>query len=179
MSDFQKFRGAFNGFNREDVVNYLARMNHEHEARCNQLNNEIKALQAELDALRTCRKNAEDLSARLEEAQAKNSALEQEMQTLRLQADRAQTESELEAYRRAERAERAAGARVSQMYAQAAAILADATAHTDETATQVGELTQQICRQLELLQTTLNDGAGAIRETAAAMYALKPVPEAE
>ena len=184
MAAFQNFRGAFNGFNREDVVRYIELMNHQHAAEVTQLKNQLLAAEAELaqnreqpdvlSQLEAARERARQLEVQAEAAQARIRQLEAELEQLR-----PRTEAELEAYRRAERAERIANERVAQMFAQATGILAEATTRTDETAAQVGQLTEQICAQLAHLQETLNAGAEVIRGSAAAMYALKPAAEEE
>jgi len=207
MAALQKFRGAFNGFNREDVVRYIELMNTQHALEVNQLGSQIKtlqeeaaenrgllaqaaaseeALQQEKDRAQALEQDLEQerehsaaLAQELEQEKARTAALERELEIFRAQAGRPQTEEELEAYRRAERAERAANERVANMYAQASGILADATASTDDTAQRVGQLTQQICGQLEQLQETLTAGADTIRGSAQAMFALRPQTEEE
>lgn len=174
MAAFQNFRGAVGGFNREDVVRYIEYINNKHSSQINQLNTEMQALQEELAQLR----GQTDLSAQLEEANARIAQLEQERDALSAQveqlADRPQTDSELEAYRRAERAERIAADRVAQLYQQANGALADATAKADETATQVGELTDALMAQLQQLQSVLSSGGNSMRDAAAALFAIRP-----
>ncbi len=48
----QNFRSAFNGFNREDVVNHISYMSTKHETAVNQLRSEAEALRQELAQLR-------------------------------------------------------------------------------------------------------------------------------
>ena len=174
MAAFQNFRGAVGGFNREDVVRYIEYINNKHSSQINQLNTEMQALQEELAQLR----GKADLSAQLEEANARIAQLEQERDALAAQveqmADRPQTENELEAYRRAERAERIAADRVAQLYNQANGALADATAKADDTATQVTELTDALMIQLQQLQTVLSSGGNSMRDAAAALFAIRP-----
>lgn len=174
MAAFQNFRGAVGGFNREDVVRYIEYINNKHSSQINQLNTEMQALQEELSQLR----GKADLSAQLEEANARIAQLEQERDSLAAQveqmADRPQTDSELEAYRRAERAERIAADRVAQLYQQANGALADATAKADGTATQVGELTDDLMVRLQQLQGVLSSGGNAMRDAAAALFAIRP-----
>ena len=62
MAAAKHFRSAFNGFNREDVVNYIEYLNNQHNSQVEQLNNQLQvalaktsaggddALRAELDA---------------------------------------------------------------------------------------------------------------------------------
>lgn len=174
MAAFQNFRSAVGGFNREDVVRYIEYMNNKHASQVNQLNTELQALQEELAQLRS----QADLTAQLEEANARIAQLEQERDTLASQvevlADRPQTDSELEAYRRAERAERIAADRVAQLYQQANGALADATAKADDTATQVGELTDDLMVRLQQLQAVLSSGGNSMRDAAAALFAIRP-----
>ena len=179
MAAFQNFRGAVGGFNREDVVRYIEYINNKHSSQINQLNTEMQALQEELAQLR----GQTDLSAQLEEANARIAQLEQERDALAVQveqmADRPQTDSELEAYRRAERAERIAADRVAQLYHQANGALADATAKADDTATQVTELTDALMVQLQQLQTVLSSGGNSMRDAAAALFAIRPATNEE
>ena len=179
MAAFQNFRSAVGGFNREDVVRYIEYINNKHSSQINQLNTEMQALQEELSQLR----GQTDLSAQLEEANARIAQLEQERDVLAAQveqmADRPQTDSELEAYRRAERAERIAADRVAQLYNQANGALADATAKADDTATQVTELTDALMVQLQQLQTVLSSGGNSMRDAAAALFAIRPATNEE
>ena len=180
MAAFQNFRSAVGGFNREDVVRYIEYINNKHSSQVNQLNTEIQALQEELAQLRS----QADLTAQLEEANARIATLQQERDELAAQveqiADRPQTDSELQAYRRAERAERIASDRVAALCQQVNGALADATAKADDTATQVGDLTDNLMVQLQQLQTVLSSGSNAMRDAAAALFAIRPAaPEQE
>jgi TolA-binding protein len=174
MAVIQNFRGAVGGFNREDVVRYIEYINNKHASQVNQLNTEMQVLQEELAQLRA----QGDLAAQLEEANARIAQLEQERDALSAQveqlADRPQTDSELEAYRRAERAERIAADRVELLYQQANGALADATAKADDTAAQVGELTDSLMIQLQKLQNVLSTGGNSMRDAAAALFAIRP-----
>lgn len=193
MASFQNFRSAFNGFNREDVVHYIEFINNKHASEVNQLNNEMSALYQDLETFRVGCEEAVRLAEQLQQEQEKSAAREQQVQSLeqeiealkqQLEEQKLQMEqnmnmprtgSELEAYRRAERAERNANDRVRQLYAQANGALADATAKTDETACTISQMADQVCAQLAQLQTALTDGANSIRDTATAMYAINPI----
>lgn len=183
MAAFQNFRSALNGFNREDVVRYIEFINNQHNSQVNQLHTEIQTLYAQLDDLRACGAAQEDFAAQLEEVTAQNTALTAELEELRARLEqeknRPKTTSELEAYRRAERAERIAKERVSQLYAQANGLLADATVKADNAVAQIGTLTEEVCTKLTALQCALSTGANTIRDTAAAMYAIKPISTEE
>ena len=176
MATVQNFRGAFRGFNREDVVRYIEYTNNKHTSQVNQLTTEIQTLQAELTRLR----NLPDLQAELDAANARIAELEQENLILQNTKDsRPQTDSELEAYRRAERAERVANERVSQMYQQANGALADATVRVDETTAKVAELADNIGVHLAEMQTVLSNSKTAMKDAAAAMYAVRPISSQE
>lgn len=197
MAALQNFRSALNGFNREDVVHYIEYLNNTHASKIGQLTTELQTLQAELNELRNQPKEDNSaLIAELEEAKAQScaaeqalqeqkaqcTALEQELEALRNElaqaqqdASRLQTEEELEAYRRAERTERLAGERVAQLYQQANSVLADATVRVDETATQVSEMVDQVAMELSQLQTAVLASKSALKDAAAAMYAVRPI----
>ena len=126
----QKFRGAFNGFHREDVVNYIAQVNHDHEVQVNGLKNEMELLRQELAAERE-----------------KTAMLLEELNGIRNQTDRQRAQQELELFRQAERAQREAGEKAAQAYAKAGEILAqalektaDSAAHADALAHALGDL---------------------------------------
>lgn len=52
MNEPQTFRSAFNGFNREDVVNHIAYITNKHETQTSQLRSENETLRTELEELR-------------------------------------------------------------------------------------------------------------------------------
>lgn len=183
MAAFQNFRSALNGFNREDVVRYIEFINNQHNTQLNQLHTENQTLRGQLDAAQAAGASVEELTAQLEASQAQNEELTRQVEELQLQLEqsnnRPQTDSELEAYRRAERAERIAQERVALLYAQANGLLADATVKADESVALISELTDEVFAKLNALQNALSSGANTIRDTAAAMYAIKPIPNEE
>ena len=157
-------------------MQYIEYMNNKHASQVNQLTTEIQTLSAELAQLR----ERPDLSTELAESQAKCAALEQEVAALRAQAEaRPKTENELEAYRRAERAERVANERVTQLCQQANGALADATVRVDETAIRVTELADKVSAQLAEMQSVLSTGKNALKDAAAAMFAVRPISSQE
>lgn len=183
MADFQNFRSAIGGFNREDVVHYIEYMNNKHAAQLNQLNTELQALQTELAALRSESREHCSQAAQLQEAQDKIVQLEQELESARNAANTAvpaaPTDSELEAYRRAERMERLAAERVAQLYNQANAALAEATARTDESSAQVGQLADGLSLQISQLLRAINASKNTLQNAAATMYAISPAASEE
>lgn len=167
MAGIQNFRSALGGFNREDVVRYIEYINHQHNAQIEQLNTQ---LQNAREALAKAEPKADsDLLAQLEAAQAKCAALEAQLAE-RPHAAPAQTGDELEAYRRAEKAERLARERAAQIYAQANAVLADATLKVEAASDGMNAVAEQLARQLQKSQQELRDAVSA-------MYAIRPEEE--
>ena len=176
MASFQNFRSAFNGFNREDVVRYIELINNKHNAEINQLHTEMQTLYADMEYYRNCCEESAQLPAMLEAEQRRVAELEQEVAALQEQLrNRPHVDSELETYRRAERAERAANERVGQLYAQMNGVLADATARTDDTTSRLIRMAEQVSTQLSVFRDALAEGSNELRDTAAAMYNIKPI----
>lgn len=164
MAESHKFRREFRGFNREDVVRYIEFMNKKNTSLVNQLKAENQGLKDELAALRANSADADKdaLIASLQEQ------LEQ------LQAQQSPTDSELDAYRRAERTERAAKERAQQMYQQATATLSEATVLVDTAAQQFGAITESINDNIRQLQAAVDSSKTALQDAAATMYAIRP-----
>lgn len=191
MAEFQKFRSALGGFNREDVVHYIEYINNKHAAQLNQLKNEIQALQDELAEQRQDDQEKAEVDAQLSTAQERIAELEQELEQARKQAQNPVapvvvqapqsiiTTDELEAYRRAERAERRAAERVAQMYDQANAALADAALRADSAATQVSQFADTLNLQVQQLLGAVASGKNVLQDAAAAMYAVRPQGDEE
>ena len=163
MANVQHFRSAFNGFNRDDVVNYIAYLNNQHNAQIQQLTTQLHTAQEALIA-------ANDVTVpqaeneELEALRARCAALEEELEKYK---DAVPENAELEAYRRAERAERLAQERAGQIYAQASAVLADATASVDAVA-------QQMSAQLQSCIACADSAKATLQDAASAMYAIRP-----
>lgn len=180
MAAIQNFRSALNGFNREDVAHYIEYLNSKHNSALNQLKTENQALLEEINTLRA--QQAEHASDELcAQLRSENEALKLELEQLRTQlsdsgAQNAASlaEAELEAYRRAERAERAAKERAQQIYRQATGTLAEATTQVDDAAKQFDVLSAQLADQLSLLQDTISHSKNALLGAAATMYTIRP-----
>ena len=116
------------------------------------------------------------LEEELKAAQAENAKLTQQLEGVNRQKDSAQyrMEEELEAYRRAERAERYARERAENLYRQANGALADATVKVDDAATQVSQMTDRVIAQLTDLQDAVLNSKQALRDAAATMYTIRP-----
>ena len=207
MAEQQLFRTAFNGFNRDDVVQYIEELNARHAAEVNQLNADLQYLQEKLDALESiCPENdapmmgepmnvdpglVEELEAKLADAEdaaktAKAQLDAQKAENLRLQVlldaalarqNEANNTVELDTYRRAERVERDARNRARMVSDKANAALSDATSKVDDTAIQISELTDAAMQQLKQLQLAISGSKQILRDTASVLYAIRPEDE--
>ena len=183
MASAQNFRSALNGFNREDVVHYIEYLNSKHNAAINQLKSENQVLVDELASLREQSASGADLESECAHLREENQQLLQQIEafTAQLAQQSEQPSSlsgcndgELEAYRRAEQAERSARERAHQIYCQATAALADATAQVDEAAEHFKTLSLHINAQLLDLQSTVERSKNALLGAAATMYTISP-----
>ena len=182
MASVQNFRSAFNGFNREDVVHYIEYLNSKHTGALNQLKSDNQTLVDELDALREKPDFSEECAQLRDENQelhAQVAELTAKIEELTQQLDEAQqftplADEELEAYRRAEKAERTARERARQIYCQATGALADATTQVDDAAEHFKILSQRISEQLSELQATVDRSKNALQGAAATMYTIRP-----
>lgn len=182
MASAQNFRSALGGFNREDVVHYIEYLNSKHTNALNQLKSENQTLADELDALRAKPDLTEEcaqLQADNEQLRAQIADLVAKIEELNQQLEEAQqftplADEELEAYRRAEKAERTARERARQIYCQATGALADATTQVDDAADHFKILSQRITEQLSELQATVERSKNALQGAAATMYTIRP-----
>lgn len=163
MAAIQHFRTALGGFNREDVVRYIEYLNYQHNSQIEQLNTQLQTAREELAHTHT----DNDLQAKLDAALARCAELEAQ---LARQGQPVLSGDELEAYRRAERAERLAQQRAAQIYAQANAVLADATVKVESAAENMNAMAEQINAKLEASRQDL-------QEAVSAMYAIRPEEE--
>lgn len=160
MSNIQNFRTAFHGFNRQDVVSYIEYMNNRHASEIQQLKNQLQNAQAQA--------SDGDLKQRLEAAEAKIRELEAALAQEGKQAVNC-TEEELEAYRRAERAERIAQERSAQICEKANAVLADAGVQVDCAASAIDEAAGKLDAQLEAYKAAVEDAKSTLHQAADAL----------
>lgn len=163
MAIAHNFRTALGGFNRQDVVQYIEYMQNKHRSELEQLNTQLQA------ALSQAKPQDADLLARLEAAQKRIAELETAIAQVALP-----TGDELEAYRRAERTERAAKERAAQIYTQANAVLSDTTLKVDAAAAQIGSFVEQMAVQLQAAQDSVNGTKEILQDASAALYAIRP-----
>ena len=180
MEQPNQFRSSFNGFNRQDVVRYMEFVNNRHASQVAQLTNELEYLRGKQDTLDAGR--VSQLEKELSAAQAENAALRQRVAQLEQQAGQtgaAPTESELEAYRRAERVERTARERASQLSRQAALALDQVGSQVEDAAGQIAQLSAQLTEQLERLQGAMDAGRRTVREAVGAVQSLAEGQDAQ
>lgn len=197
------FRSALNGFNRQDVANYLEYLNNRHNTEITQLNTDLEALRQQQQkpqidpqklALETrCMDLQEKLaqaeqerdSARQErdEALAREQAAKQQLEDAQraraeavIQASGAKldTNQELEAYRRAERAERVARERAELVYSETGAVLTQASTRVESALRQMNGISQQVTSHLDTLQTAISASRMALQDAADTIQRLKP-----
>ena len=178
MAAPSKFRSAFNGFNREDVVHYLEYLNSKHTAQVNQLTSEADFLRTKLETLQSGEDQAEriaaleqerdELRAQLEALQARCNELEQKPA-----APVCGAAEELEVYRRAERTERMARERADLICRQTNVVLGEASVKVNDFATQVGPMADQILSQLSQLQSTIAAGKQSLQDAAVILSTLR------
>lgn len=189
------FRSAIGGFHREDVVHYIEYMNSKHTTQVNQLMAEAEELRGKLaqaSAVPDLSDEVVRLNALLEEAEARFVHLQQEKEQLAIERDEAHAQieqlkreqadtaarqlaaMELEAYRRAEQAERNAKARAEQIYQQATGTLAQATTQVDTAASRFRQIADQVGNQMTQLQLAVDSSKNALLDAATTMYSIRP-----
>ena len=164
MATTQRFRSALNGFNREDVVNYIEYLNNRHNAQLEQLNNQLQEVKGAVSA-----DVVDDLQAQLDAALARCAELEE-----KLSVKEASTNRELEAYRRAEEAERKANERAREIYAQAQTALDGATAMAEAAAEEFNQVAELTTQQLKEYQNSIAATVSNFKSAAASLNAVKP-----
>ena len=197
------FRSALNGFNRQDVANYLEYLNNRHNTELTQLNTDLEALRQQqqkpqLDPQRLAlearcmdlqEKLAQVEKERDEAVRQRDEAMQKQQEALQkledaqkardeavIQASGAKldTNQELEAYRRAERAERVARERAELVYCQTGTVLTQASARVESALRQMNGISQQVTSQLDTLQTAISASRMALQDAADTIERLKP-----
>ena len=197
------FRSALNGFNRQDVANYLEYLNNRHNTEITQLNTDLEALRQQqqkpqIDPQQLALEaRCMDLQEKLAQAEQERDNARQERdealareQTAKRQLEDAQrardeaviqasgakldTNQELEAYRRAERAERVARERAELVYSETGAVLTQASTRVESALRQMNGISQQVTSQLDPLQTAISASRMALQDAADTIQRLKP-----
>ena len=178
----QNFRTSFNGFNRDDVVNYISYITTKHENQINQLNSELDQLRQELAEIPAApvvdEKELDELRAEIAALKAQLQDKDETIAQLKAQsaapAVSPLTEQELNAYRRAENAERRAMERVDQMYAQATGVLADTVSRLEENSGHVAQLADLVRADLTKLEAAIIQSKAVLSDSAAVLSAIHP-----
>lgn len=179
MSAPQKFRSAFNGFNREDVVHYLEYLNSRHAAHINQLVTEADQLRSQLNAAQPAPCQDESVAAlqqERDELRAQVAALQERCAALEAAQPAAPAISaadELEIYRRAERTERAARDRADLIHRQTNTILMEASVRVNEAASQITPAADQLLAQLNQLQAAITAGRQSLQDANMLLVSLR------
>lgn len=171
----QDFRSAFHGFHREDVVHYIEYLTNKHNAELSQLKAQLDAANAEITMLRNIPSADHNLEEQLFQCQARCAELEQRLAQPEATAEISDCSAELEAYRRAERVERAAKERASRICDQTNAILADTAAKVEQTSAQMEKAAELVSAQLDSLQTAVQHSTASLKNAAASLHTLEPV----
>ena len=182
MTAPQKFRSAFNGFNRDDVVHYLEYLNSKHTAQVNQLTSEADFLRSRLESAQPDSQLAEtvaaleqernELRAQVEALQARLAELEQAASSPA--AASFSPSDELEVYRRAERTERMARERADLIYRQANGVLSEAAVRANDAAALITPLADQAMSQLTQLQEVIASSKQSLQDAAIIISTLRP-----
>ena len=104
-----------------------------------------------------------ELERQLEEARSSTAAASQYHFT-----------QELEAYRRAERAEREARERADLVYYQANGVLTEATAKVDSISAEITDMADQVMSQLTQLQMAVSSSKQALQDASSIMGSIRP-----
>ena len=201
MAQQQTFRSALNGFNREDVVNYIEYLNSVHTAEINQLHSELdflrnrepvvemtpvvdeeavaqqnEVIQQQASRIRELFDYCKELEEKLAAAEEAKVHAEEKLQAVVTQQNsfQARANEELEAYRRAERIERQAKERAEQLYQQSNGALAEASIRVEEAASQIGQLSDMVMAQIAQLQNAVCGTKQAMKEASQILYTIHP-----
>lgn len=172
-----QFRSAFRGFNREDVVRYMEYTNNKHASQVAQLTNELEYLrgkQGTRDAEQddSLEKNLSDARSENETLRKRVAELEKQLAEKPDMSPPSPSESELEAYRRAEQVERNAKVRARLIGQQTAQALEKVSGQIENTSDEITQISEQLCSLLEKLQSIMTGSRRTVREAADAAQGL-------
>lgn len=163
-----RFRTAVGGFHKGDVAEYITKTAQKHRSELEEKERMIAQLQEQLD------KAKEQLNLFMA-----SSMLLQEEKTPEETAEPALTELELEAYRRAEAAERLANQRAKKLYTQMECICHGTDSAFEAAKAAVEETAQAVLQQSRTLDDAcqrLTQALCASREELSALDAMLPDP---
>ena len=180
MAEFSKFRSSIGGFRRTDVSEYIESLCAEHEKALKQLRKEQEDLRAKLEAAEQQLGREREENRQLQDALRETEKMLEEALTMNESADEQPDYQamELEAYRRAEAAERKAGERAAQLRRSFHELVDGVSARYEQAGEDVRALTDDIRTNLKRLEETLSDLDMMFEETTdsfAALDASEPV----
>lgn len=165
MTAPQRFRSAFNGFNKEDVVNYIEYLNNRYTAQLDQLKNQLQETQGSVSA-----DVVAGLQAQLDAALLRCAELEEKVNA----TQDATVSRELEAYRRAEEAERKAHERAQAIYAHAQSTMDDVSAMAEAAAEEFNQVAERTSQQLKEYQESIFTTVNNFKTAVSALSTIKP-----
>ena len=160
MSDFSRFRSAFNGFSRTDVVNYIEETSAAHQKAIEQLEGEKQQLMQENDHLlaENARLTTELADLKAAQETQGSAPAEPEMPDGEPEADAENLQTqELAAYRRAEQAERNAMARARKLREQLNLLCEQSKDRYLDAGEEISALSSDLSAGLTRLSETLAD----------------------
>lgn len=186
----RKFRGAINGFNRRDVLQYIEQLSSAHRKELNEMQKELSRIEGERKVLESTLAGLEDEKGTVaaEEARVRASLEESTVTLSRLRGELSETEtqlaaarSDLERYRR-EVSELAPMARnYEELKDRVATVELDAhrkaQATVDEAKAQAAQLREQTRQWLEGVLAQYSNVRGAVDELFRSAQALSSLEE--
>ena len=165
MTAPQRFRSAFNGFNKEDVVNYIEYLNNRYTAQLDQLKNQLQETQGSVSA-----DVVAGLQAQLDAALLRCAELEEKVNA----TQDVSVSRELEAYRRAEEAERKAHERAQAIYAHAQSTMDDVTAMAEAAVEEFNQVAERTSLQLKEYQDSIFTTVNNFKTAVSTLSTIKP-----
>ena len=168
----QRFRAALNGFNREDVVQFIQSLTARHDRETADLKEEKNRLQEALDRsnaeAEALRQRIAELEAQLQEA---NETLEAATAPLPEPEKPDWNAQELAAYRRAEEVERQSRERARLLHRELTGLVADASVQMDDATGALDDAMAQITEDLARLQAAMTAGKKVLNDTGCSLRA--------
>jgi len=165
MTAPQRFRSAFNGFNKEDVVNYIEYLNNRYTAQLDQLKNQLQETQGCVSA-----DVVAGLQAQLDAALLRCAELEEKVNA----TQDATVSRELEAYRRAEEAERKAHERAQEIYAHTQSTMDNVSAMAEAAAEEFNQVAERTAQQMKEYQESIFTTVNNFKTAVSALSTIKP-----
>jgi len=174
MSVPQNFRKAFNGFHKEDVVQYLEYINTKHNNQVNQLTSELEELRGQEDQQELIASLREEIAVLTEKLEAAETKLEEMESRKPEEVVSTEDPTELEMYRRAERAEREAQEKAELIYYQVNSVLTEAAGKVDSASNEIMEMADQIMSQLTKLQMMVGSSKQVLQDASSLLNIIRP-----